>query len=98
MTKTNKLEIRCNCDPDQPEMVVHLVNGIIPIIIIKCEICEAAYTVMPNSVQHAQLPVPMRSMRRRARDESPGKHTRRQRTLMLQLPNDARVQCAIDHI
>jgi hypothetical protein len=53
MTKTNKLEIRCNCDPEQPEMVVHLVNGIIPIIIIKCEICEAAYTVMPNSVQHA---------------------------------------------
>ena len=53
MTKTNKLEIRCNCDPDQPEMVVHLVNGIIPIIIIKCETCEAFYTVMPNSVQNA---------------------------------------------
>ncbi len=53
MTKTNNLEIRCNCDPDQPEMVVHLVNGIIPIIIIKCEKCEAFYTVMPNSVQDA---------------------------------------------
>jgi antirestriction protein len=53
MTKKNNLEIRCNCDPDQPEMAVHLVNGAIPIIIIKCEKCEAAYTVMPNSVQHA---------------------------------------------
>ena len=53
MTKTNKLEIRCNCDPDQPEMVVHLVNGVVPIIIIKCEICEAAYTVIPNLVRHA---------------------------------------------
>ena len=53
MTKAKILEIRCNCDPDQPEMVVHLINGGIPIIIIKCEICEAAYTVMPNSVQDA---------------------------------------------
>ncbi len=64
MTKTNNLEIRCNCDPEQPEMVVHLVNGIIPIIIIKCEKCEAFYTVMPNSVQDAQLLVSLRSMRR----------------------------------
>jgi len=53
MTRSNKLEIRCNCDPDQPEMVVHLVNGAIPIIIIKCELCGAAYTVMLNSVQDA---------------------------------------------
>ena len=98
MTKTNNLEIRCNCDPDQPEMVVHLVNGIIPIIIIKCEKCEAFYTVMPNSVQDAQLLVSLRSMRRRARDKSPGKDTRRQQSIVLQLPNDARVQCAIDYI
>ena len=48
--------------------------------------------------QNAQLPVSLRSMRRRIRNESPGKYTWRQRTLVLQLPNDARVQRAIDHI
>ncbi len=95
----NELKIICNCqDYKEMSLSVHLVNGIVPIIIIKCENCEANYTVMPNSVQHAQLLVSLRSMWRRTRDESPGKYTRRQRTLVLQLPNDARVQRAIDHI
>jgi hypothetical protein len=51
---SNELTIVCNC-PDKEEMSlsVHLVNGIVPIIIIKCESCMSAYTVMPNSVQHA---------------------------------------------
>jgi hypothetical protein len=51
---TNELKISCNCeDYKEMSLSVHLVNGIIPIIIIKCEQCSSAYTVMPNSVQHA---------------------------------------------
>ena len=50
----NELRIYCNCENyKEMSLSVHLVNGIIPIIIIKCENCEANYTVMPNSVQHA---------------------------------------------
>ena len=51
---TNELKIICNCyDFHEMDLSVHLVNGIVPIIIIKCQNCESAYTVMPNSVQHA---------------------------------------------
>jgi hypothetical protein len=51
---TNELKISCNCeDYKEMSLSVHLVNGIVPIIIIKCENCMSAYTVMPNSVQHA---------------------------------------------
>ena len=51
---TNELQIICNCqDYKEMSLSVHLVNGIIPIIIIKCEECNSAYTIMPNSVQNA---------------------------------------------
>ena len=51
---TNELTIVCNCaNKEEMSLSVHLVNGIVPIIIIKCETCMSAYTVMPNSVQHA---------------------------------------------
>ena len=51
---TNELRISCNCeDYKEMSLSVHLVNGIVPIIIIKCENCMSAYTVMPNTVQNA---------------------------------------------
>jgi hypothetical protein len=51
---TNELKISCNCeDYKEMSLSVHLVNGIVPIIIIKCENCVSAYTVIPNSVKHA---------------------------------------------
>jgi len=50
----NELRIYCNCeDYKEMSLSVHLVNGVVPIIIIKCEQCLSAYTVMPNSVQYA---------------------------------------------
>ncbi len=50
----NELTIICSCeDKENQSLCVHLVNGIVPIIIIKCENCQAAYTVMPNTVQNA---------------------------------------------
>ena len=50
---SNELTIVCNCfDKEEMSLSVHLVNGIVPIIIIKCENCMSAYTVMPNSVQN----------------------------------------------
>ena len=50
----NELKISCNCeDYKEMSLSVHLVNGVIPIIIIKCENCMSAYTVMLNSVQNA---------------------------------------------
>jgi hypothetical protein len=54
MTKSNELTIVCNCDDkEQMAMSVHVINGIVPIVIVKCEACGAQYTVMPNSVQDA---------------------------------------------
>jgi len=50
----NQLSISCNCyDFKEMDLSVHLVNGAILMIIIKCENCESAYTVVPNSVQNA---------------------------------------------
>lgn len=50
----NELTITCNChDKEQQSLAAHLVNGVIPILIIKCEICLAAYAIMPNTVQNA---------------------------------------------
>ena len=50
----NELQIICNCqDYKEMSLSVHLINGGIPIIIIKCEECSSAYTVTPNSVQNA---------------------------------------------
>jgi hypothetical protein len=51
---TNELKISCNCeDYKEMSLSVHLVNGSVPIIIIKCENCLSAYAVTPNSVQDA---------------------------------------------
>jgi hypothetical protein len=54
MTKSNELVIVCNCDDkERMDMSVHVINGIVPIVIVKCDNCLAQYTVMPNSVQNA---------------------------------------------
>ena len=54
MTKDNNLVIVCNCDEkEQMEMSVHVINGIVPIVIVKCDNCLAQYTVIPKSVQDA---------------------------------------------
>ena len=100
MTKhSNELTIVCNCDDkEQMAMSVHVINGIVPIVVVKCDVCQANYSIIPNSVQDAQLLISLRSMRRGTRDESPGNDTRRQQPIVLQLPNDTRVQRAIDHI
>jgi hypothetical protein len=50
----NELSISCNWhDFKEMDLSVHLVNGAVQIIIIKCDNCESAYTLTPNTVQNA---------------------------------------------
>ena len=55
MTKhSNELTIVCNCDEkEQMAMSVHVINGVVPIVIVKCDNCLANYSIIPNSVQDA---------------------------------------------
>jgi len=54
MTKSNELVIVCNCDDkERMNMSVHVINGVVPIVIVKCDACDAQYTVIPKSVQDA---------------------------------------------
>ena len=51
---SNELTIVCNCDDkEQMAMSVHVINGVVPIVIVKCDICQANYSIIPNSVQDA---------------------------------------------
>ena len=51
---SNELTIVCNCDEkEQMAMSVHIVNGIVPIVVVKCDNCNANYCIIPNSVQNA---------------------------------------------
>jgi hypothetical protein len=54
MTNEKELTIVCNCDEkEQMDMSVHIVHGIVPIILVKCEACTSVYKVIPNSVRDA---------------------------------------------
>ena len=51
---SNELTIVCNCDDkEQMDMSVHVINGVVPIVIVKCDVCNANYSIIPNSVQDA---------------------------------------------
>ena len=54
MHEEKELTIVCNCDDkEQMDMSVHIVHGIVPIILVKCEACLSLYKVIPNSVRDA---------------------------------------------
>jgi hypothetical protein len=51
---SNELTIVCNCDDkEQMAMSVHVINGIVPIVVVKCDNCLANYSIIPNTVQNA---------------------------------------------